>query len=186
MIEINRILLQLDKAVDCANSPYIQERAMAVTLFDNLIEVQLYKRVEKLFLFDSTTWHGGGRKFNRKTRKETVSNEGKFDKLLKFASENGIIEKEDFDSLKYARKIRNEVYHRGELSKLKLDLAIITYFSFLSRTLKTWGTPSIFYSYSGNDPSEEEIDFGQGFHKGDILSFKHEKYLMMQFLPNLK
>ena len=42
MIEINRILIQLDKAVTCANSIYPQERGIGVILFDNLIEVQLY------------------------------------------------------------------------------------------------------------------------------------------------
>jgi len=176
MIEFNRILLQLDRAVTCANSPYPQEKATAIILFDNLIEIQLYKRAENTFMLDRTAWYNGNRKFNKNIRTETASKDGKYDKLLKFSKNNKIICEKDFETLKYVHRIRNGVYHRGELEELKLDLAIMTYYGFLSKTLKSWGNVSMLYSLPGSFPGDEEIDFGQGLHTGDILSFEHKKY----------
>lgn len=175
MIELNRILLQLNRAVDCANSTFPQDRGTAVILFDNLIEVQLYKRAERAFMWDTTTWYAGKRKFNKDTRKETASKDGKYDKLLKFSKDNKVISEKDFETLKYVHRIRNGVYHRGELDELKLDLAIITYYGFLSKNLKSWGSPSGLLSFPGSFPGDDEIDFGQRLSNDSFL-FDHKKY----------
>lgn len=42
MRNTNRLLIRLNKAIDCSNSKYLSERALAVILFDNLIETHLY------------------------------------------------------------------------------------------------------------------------------------------------
>jgi len=102
MIEINRILIQLDKAVECANSDYPQEKSISITLFDNLIEVQLFKRAETSFLWDRTTWYQGSRFHDAKTRNKALNY---YDKLLKFSKDNKTITERDFEILKYALSI---------------------------------------------------------------------------------
>lgn len=42
MRNTNRLLISLNKAVDCANSKYLSEKAIGIILFDNLIETQLH------------------------------------------------------------------------------------------------------------------------------------------------
>ena len=171
MREINRILIQLDKAIDAANSVFPQEKGIAVTLFDNLIELQLLKKAETIFLFDRTTWYNGNRKFNYKTRSSSL---GYYDSLLKFSKDNRIITESDFEILKYAHSIRNSVYHQGELNNLKLDLAILIYYDFVNRNISKWGSPLGFICYRSM-PGYEKIDFGQGLGKNKV-SLDHKDY----------
>lgn len=176
MIEFNRILLQLDKAVVCANSLYPQDKAIAIILFDNLIEIQLYKQVEKKINFDETTWFSGKRKFDKNLRKDTISKDGKYNHLLRFSKQNDIISSKDYDVLKYLHRIRNAVYHRGELNMLKLDFAIISYYGFISINLKKWGSPTIINKLPMDLPGFEEIDFGQGLQNKKNYLFDLKKY----------
>lgn len=171
MIEINRILIQLNKAVECANSDFPQEKSIAVTLFDNLIEVQLFKRAEVAFMWDRTTWYDGSRFHNSKTRNNAL---GYFDNLLKFSEKNGTITERDYEILKYAHSIRNAVYHKGEIDELKLDLAILIYYDFLQRTLIKWGSPAGLIGFTDLS-GYEKVDFGQGIQKDDFI-LDHKKY----------
>jgi hypothetical protein len=175
MIESNRILLQLNRAVECANSTFPQERGIAIILFDNLIEVQLYLRAKRIYIWDITTWYKGRRKYNKETRNNTVSKGAKYDLLLKFSKDNKILSEREFETLKFVHKIRNEVYHQGELDELKIDFAIITYYGFLSTKLKEWGSPIGFFSFPGSFPGDSEIDFGQDLSQGNLLD-ENKKY----------
>lgn len=158
MIEINRILIQLNRAVECANSEYPQEKSIAVTLFDNLIEVQLFKRAENNLMWDRTTWYNGSRFHNAKTRDKALSYYGN---LLKFSKDNNTIAESDFEILKYAHSIRNSAYHKGTLDEMKLDLAILIYYDFIQRNLTKWGSPNGLIGFT-NLPGYKKIDFGQG------------------------
>lgn len=171
MLEINRILIQLNKAIETANSDFPQEKGIAVTLFDNLIEVQLFKRAETAFLWDRTTWYNGNRLYNAKTRNSTF---GYYDTLLKFSKNNGIISESDFEILKYAHSIRNSVYHQGDLDNLKLDLAILIYYDFLKRNVLNWGSSNGLTCFT-DLPGYEKIDFGQGLKDEEFL-LEHKKY----------
>ncbi|MEX2477553.1 MAG: hypothetical protein WD357_03890 [Gracilimonas sp.] len=170
MIEINRILIQLDSAVNCANSPYPQKKSIAVILFDNLIEVQLYKRAENSFIWDRTTWYNGSRFHDSRTRNKALSY---YDNLLKFSKDNKVINQSDFEILKYAHSIRNSVYHKGDLNELKIELALLIYYDFTKNTLLKWGSPNSLIGYT-NLPGYEKIDFGQGL--SDEVLPEHEKY----------
>ena len=158
MIEINRILIQLNKAVECANSEYTQERSIAVTLFDNLIEVQLFKRAESNLMWDRTTWYNGSRFHNAKTRDKALSY---YDNLLKFSKDNKTISERDFEILKYAHSIRNSAYHKGTLDEMKIDLAILVYYDFIQRNLPKWGSPNSLICFTDLS-GYKKIDFGQG------------------------
>ena len=171
MIEINRILIQLNKAVECANSNFPQEKALSVTLFDNLIEVQLFKRAENIFMWDRSTWYNGNRFFNTKKRNNTL---GYFDNLLRFSKKNGTITESDFEILNYAHSIRNSVYHHGELDDLKIDLAILIYYDFVKRNLARWGDPNSLVGFT-DMPGYEKIDFGQGL-KEDKDNHDYKEY----------
>lgn len=165
MIEINRILIQLNKAVECANSEYPQEKSIAVTLFDNLIEVQLFKRTESNLMWDRTTWYSGSRFHNKKTRDKAQSY---YDNLLKFSKDNKTIDERDFEILKYAHSIRNSAYHKGALDEMKLNLAILIYYDFIQRNLPKWGSPNGLIGFT-DLPGYKKIDFGQGL-KDEFLS----------------
>lgn len=170
MIEINRILLQLNKAVECANSEYPQERNIAVTLFDNLIEVQLFKRAERNFMWDRTTWYNGSRFHNAKARDKALSY---YDNLLKFSKDNKTISDRDLEILKYAHSIRNSTYHKGTLDEMNLDLAILIYYDFIQRNLPKWGSPNGIIGFL-DLPGYRKIDFGQRLE--DEFFFEYEEY----------
>lgn len=170
MKEINRILIQLNKAIECSNSALPQERAISVIIFDNLIEIQLYKRAEQIFKLDITTWFSDNRYYTINDRDKVLTY---YDKLLKFSKDNKRITEEDFEILKYVHSIRNEVYHNGELNEQKIDLAIFIYFDFLKRTLFRWGSPTMLVGFLDR-PSYRKIDFGQGIE--DEFSTDHKKY----------
>lgn len=170
MIEINRILIQLNKAVECANSEYLPERSIAVTLFDNLIEVQLFKRAESNLMWGTTTWYNGSRFHNAKTRDKALSY---YDNLLKYSKDNKTISERDFEILKYAHSIRNSAYHKGTLDEMKIDLAILIYYDFLQRNLPKWGSPNGLIGFT-DLPGYKKIDFGQGL-KDEFLP-EYEDY----------
>jgi hypothetical protein len=184
MIELNRILIQLNKAVECANSNFPQEKSIAVTLFDNLIEIQLFKRAEKVFMWDRTTWYNGNRFYNSKIRNNTL---GYFDQLLKFSKKNKTITHQDYEILSYAHRLRNTVYHKGNLDNLKIELAILLYYDFINRTLIDWGSPTGLIGFT-NSPGYEKIDFGQGLVKDeDSLEYKqYFKSSVQTILSKLK
>lgn len=168
MIEINRILIQLNKAVEIANSEYPQEKSIAVTLFDNLIELQLLKRAESKFLLDRTTWYNGSRFHNTKIRNNAVRY---FDNLLKFSKDNLLITERDFEILQYAHSIRNSVFHKGILDDLKIDLAILIYYDFIQRTFLKLGSPKFLIVFA-DLPGYKKIDFGQGLKEESLLEYK--------------
>lgn len=174
MQNINRILIQLDRAVSLANSNLSQEKALSIILFDNLIELQLYKRMDFALLMDQTTWFAGKRSFNKKEREEAVGPRGKYDRLLKLAMDVKIIKLDEREIIQFAHEIRNAVYHRWEEDKLKLDLAILIYYGFIVNRFKVWGSPSGLTGYT-DLPEYQAIDFGQGITDIDIL-FDGEKY----------
>ena len=68
MKELNRILIQLDKAIEFANSDLENEKKLAVILFDNLIEIQLLNKIKDQFIFDETSWFTDKRKYSSKDR----------------------------------------------------------------------------------------------------------------------
>lgn len=158
MIELNRILIQLNMAIECANSAYPQKRSIAVTLFDNLIEIQLFKKAETNFLLSKPIWHYGTPSYNAKARHKALNY---YSSLLKFSKDNKTISERDFEILKYAHSIRNSAYHKGILDEMKLDLAILIYYDFIRRNLPKWGSPSGLISFS-TSPGHKKIDFGQG------------------------
>ncbi|MPM22180.1 hypothetical protein SDC9_68631 [bioreactor metagenome] len=164
MLEINRILIQLNKAVDAANSEFPQEKGIAVILFDNLIELQLLNRAKTLFSFDVTNCYNGNRKFNFKTR--LLNN---YDLLLKFSKNNGIINIKDFDILKYVHSIRNSVYHQGKLNSLTLDLAILIYYDLINRYILKWGSSNVLVCITSS-PGYEKINFGQNLEESNAFT----------------
>lgn len=157
----NRILLQLDTAINLANSDLPQKKAMAVILFDNIIEYQIYERVTHSLWWDETSWISGNRKHSKKEREEIVGPKGKYDRMLKFASDKKIISNEELEIIKFAHEIRNGVYHRGEDEKAKLDLAILVYYGFIVKNFTQWGSPRGMTRISSL-PEDQQIDFGQG------------------------
>lgn len=47
----NLLLIRLNKAIDCSNSKYLSEKALAIILLDNLIETRLhYLLINKMFI----------------------------------------------------------------------------------------------------------------------------------------
>ena len=131
MKTLNRILIQLDKAVASANSKLPQERALSVILFDNLIEFQLYKYAEFTLALDQTTWYRGRRAIAKEVRDNTIGPKGKYDRLIKLSSDTKVINPDELEILKFAHEIRNAVYHRDEDDITKIDLAILIYYSFI-------------------------------------------------------
>ena len=168
MIKINGILLQLDKAVELANSTFVQERSMSVILFDNLIEVQLYGIAERKFSLDRTTWYNGVRIHSLKKRNDTLSY---YDCLLKFSKDSKVINESDFEILKYAHSLRNLVYHKGILNQTKIDLAILLYYDFICRFFEKLPDSFGLIGYT-NSSDSQEIDFGQGIRNTSFADFK--------------
>lgn len=156
MENINRLLIQLDKAVNCTKSKYPQERAIAIILFDNLIEVQLYKTLTRKTFFNKKPKQG--EKIIYRYQDRDLNN---YKDILKLASETSIISKTDRELLDLAHSIRNKIYHKGDFyDEDKIDLAMILYYIFLSENFKEMHCAYGFTSYQST-PAYEEIDFGQ-------------------------
>ncbi len=107
MIEINRILIQLNTAIELANSDLPPKQNLALILLDNLFEVQLYKRIEHLLLLDRTTWYGGNRLYSKDSRNKVMRH---YDHLLKVAKDAQIITEDELQLLKYVHNVRNDIY----------------------------------------------------------------------------
>lgn len=157
MINVNQILIQLNKAIECANSVLPQEKAISVILFDNLIEVYLYKKLESAFMRDNATWHGGQRSYNAEIRNEVNRY---YLQLLKVSKSNKVISEPDFYLLKYLHEIRNSVYHKGNLNLQFIEIAISLYKDFLVRNVQNWGSPVGLICIS-DSPGYKKINFGQ-------------------------
>jgi hypothetical protein len=176
MNNLNRILIQLNRAITCANSKYPQDKSIAVILFDNLIELQLYKRAENALMWDRTTWYGGSRVISKQERQNIVGEKGKYERLLKFSKRSSLITDEEQEIINYAHEIRNAVYHRAEDDETKIEIALLLYFSFLKRKLKNWGIPNGLVSFT-DATAYEQIDFGQQIYKSETAwDFNHKKY----------
>lgn len=160
MRDLNRILIQFNRAITCANSRYPQDKAISVILFDNLIELQLYKRAENLFMWDRATWDNGSRAINKQERQNIIGEKGKYDRLLKFSKDNSLLSDEELEIISFAHDIRNAVYHRGEDDETKIEIVLFLYFGFLKRKLKKWGSPNGLIAITGG-AAYEQIDFGQ-------------------------
>jgi hypothetical protein len=176
MKDLNHILIQFSRAITCANSKYPQDKAIAVILLDNLIELQLYKRAESAFMRDRATWYGGSRTISKRERQNIIGEKGKYERLLKFSKDSSLFSDEEQEIIKFAHEIRNAVYHRAEDDEIKIDIALLLYFSFLKRKLKIWGSPNRLIMFTSR-AAYEQIDFGQGIEKGEhIRGLYHQKY----------
>jgi hypothetical protein len=81
----NRPLLQFSEAVELSNSSRFHEKVMTVILFNNLIEVEIYKQVEQVLLWDNTSWFSGSRRIDKKERENAIGPSCKYDRFLKLA-----------------------------------------------------------------------------------------------------
>lgn len=162
MLELNRILIQLNKASELSNSSLPPEQNLAIILLDNLFEVQLYKKAEVMFQLDETTWYSGKRQFDKSKRLKSRQN---YDQLLKISKDAKIITEQELELLQFAHGIRNTVYHRGEDVDKKYQIVLLIYYSLLKSNAKifksSWGV-----GYT-DSPGYEKIDFGQGLEKID-------------------
>lgn len=147
MKNINRLLIQLNKAVECINSIYPQEKAIAVTLLDNLIEVQLYKTLTTRMSLTKP-----------KINPEDLRN---YNDILKVSVNDSVISSSDRELLSLAHSIRNVIYHKGYLyDEDKIELALVLYYIFLSENFKNMHSINGMISYT-DLPAYKEIDFGQ-------------------------
>ncbi len=171
MLNVNKVLIQLNIAIELANSKLPQERGLAVVLIDNIIEVQLYKKVVSTFDFDQTTWYGGKRYFDKQKREKALK---LYTELLRVAKECHIITDQQLQVLKYAHEIRNTIYHTDNSNEQSIDLALALYYSVIIQNraiLKATGIIA-FTNLSGY----EKIDFGQGLDQGNSVFLDHENY----------
>lgn len=171
MIELNRILIQTNEAVEYANSGLTNKKRLAIILLDNLIEIQVLKKVENTFLGDETNWYSGMRSFSQKERKAATHY---LEGMLKFSKKHKFISEQEFSLLTFAHNIRNEVYHKGESDDYLLDIAIIIYISFIDDKIRDWqGSTGIVILADKVD--YKQINFGQGIDEVSILR-RGEKY----------
>ncbi len=173
MLELNRILIQTDEAVKYANSGFMNKKMLAIILLDNLIEIQLLKKVEDVFWGDETTWYSGTRVFSQKERKEATHY---IEGMLKFLKKYNFISEQEFSLLTFSHNIRNGVYHKAESEDYLLDIAITIYLSFVDDKIRKWKGSNIFVMFTkGRD--YKQIDFGQGIDENTAyLTFNSEKY----------
>ncbi len=131
MYTLNRILIQINEAIEYANSGSLIKKKLAVILLDNLIEIQILKKIEDVLSNDRTTWYET-RQFSIKHRKAIKYMEG----LLKFSKDQNLITEQERYLLNYSHSIRNEVYHKGEIEDQLLDIAITIYLIFIKDKIK--------------------------------------------------
>lgn len=160
MKDYNSILLQLHRAIDCTNSIYPQDKGIGIILLDNLLELQLYKMASHDFMWDEANWDGA-RATDKQTRDNIVGERGRYDRLLKFSKDVGRLTENEYEILKFVHEIRNGIYHRGEDDELKLDIAILIYYSLATNKIRAWTRKRHFTVITGG-PAYEQIDFGQG------------------------
>lgn len=162
MREINRVLLQLNRVIELANSIYPQERSLAIILFDNLVELQLSFKAKAIFIWDETRWFQSRKLEANKRRKITGHKISEFRELTKFSRKNGWITEDEQQALNSSHDYRNVLYHDGVLDSDKIDLVILVYYSFLKIKLVRWGR-AIFVGQSSTQgkipPDEDFINF---------------------------
>lgn len=140
----NQILIQLNEANLLASSEIPHKRRLAVILFDNIIEIQLRRKIDKIFSWDCTTWYNGSRKFTRQDRDK--ANKG-FKDMLKFALNSKWITEDEREELAFCHSIRNLSYHTGkddsyydqQLHK-QVEIALYILYSFIETRFLEWGT----------------------------------------------
>jgi len=183
MKQYNKILIQLDHAIRFSSSDLPQEKELGIILFDNLVEIILFQKSENVFLMDSTTWYKGKRKYSHNIRQDTHTY---YNNLIGFATEEKLLTSTESDLLKYAHRIRNEIYHKGISDDLTMQSAFLIYFNILKIKLPEWGHPWGLIGYTSL-PGYEQIDFGQGLSKklkifDEDYYRKAYKYLLDKFV----
>lgn len=163
MKNINKILIQLDKAVTLANSTLPQERALSVILFDNIIEIQLYKKLSHVFLIDRASWYNGKRVFDQKKRAKAMK---QYVGLLQVAKDAGIITEQQLQILKYAHEVRNKAYHTDKYKDGDIDMALELYNFVIKQNKVLFMTGTVGHT---DKPGYEMIDFGQGIDSNDSM-----------------
>ncbi len=140
----NQILIQLNEATLLANSGNPHKKRLAVILLDNMIEVQLRRKIDNLFSWDRTTWYRGSRKFTRSERKKATRG---FKELLKFAVDSKWISADERDELTFSHRVRNLSYHTGKDNSFyeqqlhkPVEIALYLLYSFISNRFLEWGT----------------------------------------------
>lgn len=167
MRNTNRLLIRLNKAVEASNSKYISEKALAIILFDNLIETHLYHLLtNKIFIYKGEQSRGIY-KYNDYQIKY-------FEDILKFAKKENLITNEEQKLLNFTHKQRNKIYHESKIVKNDIELALILYYIFLVTKKEEWEQAASFRVFS-SDVDDEQIDFGQGIIEETFL-FDHKKY----------
>jgi len=172
MKELNRILVQYDTAITLANSNSINKKMLAVILFDNLVEIQLLNKVNKILQFDDTNWYSGTRKYSRKVRKKATQY---IDGMLSFCKQQDIISEKYYDLLNFTHKVRNKVYHQGESKEYFLTISIVIYISFITDKVREWKGSIGVYAINSS-PDSLAIDFGNGKKLVDLFNLKPEEY----------
>ena len=140
----NQILIQLNEATLLANSGNPHKKRLAVILLDNMIEVQLRRKIDNTFSWDRTTWYGGSRKFTRLERQKATRG---FKELLKFAVDSKWISNDERDALTFSHRVRNLLYHTGkddssyeQQLRKHVEIALCILYSFISHRFLEWGT----------------------------------------------
>ena len=165
MRNTNRLLIRLNKAVDCSNSKYLSERALSIILFDNLIETHLhYLLTSKMFINEE---------YNKLYRYKNDQLKY-YEDILKYARKEKLLSLNEYKLLNFVHKQRNKIYHENEIRKSDIELTIILYYLFLNKKRIDWEKPASFRVFS-SDVEDEQINFGQGLIK-ETFPFNHEKY----------
>ena len=167
MRNTNRLLIRLNKAVDCSNSKYLSERALAVILFDNLIETHLYHLLTYNMFINKNS---NGLDLYRYSHRQIKN----YEDILKYAKKENLIDAFEQKILKFAHKQRNKIYHENQFIQNDIELSIILYYIFISKKRDGWEKAASFRIYSSNI-DDEQINFGQGLIE-EAFPFDHKKY----------
>ena len=164
MQTINQILRKLDTAVKLANKDTIEERKLAIILFDHLIETQLRRFETLIYNFDKSTF-SSKRKYSLKKRENSNRY---FKELLKLIKSHNYINKKEYYLIKFCHiEIRNKIYHDFDsINNELVNLGLGIYFHILKNNLSilTYSGPMI----ALEDPNVGQVDFGQGIKEYDI------------------
>lgn len=167
MRNTNLLLIRLNKAVDCSNSKYLSERALAIILFDNLIETHLhYLLTNKIFINKISEQQGIYRYKNEQLKH--------YEDILKYAKKEKLLNSDECKILKFAHQQRNKIYHENKIRKEDIELTIILYYIVISKKRIDW-EKSAGYRFFSNYIDDEQINFGQGLIK-ESFPFDHNKY----------
>ena len=107
-------------------------------LLDNIVELQLWRKADLAFLFDSTTSYKGVREHNHKLRRTVSRN---YPDLLAFAEKQKWVSGEDVHLLGFCHRVRNSFYHGGKWDVLDAELAIRLLYHFVKRQFPVGAVP---------------------------------------------